>query len=511
VLRDFDRYTREALRRLGITPQTQDPIVGVFFARAFLNVSLSQEIGGQTASAEKHYMGAEEQSLAPKSGGALAKLRLALALPKTLYCLSRLGSAIGAADVLAKTPLREINLETLGERIGEHGAIHVLTSINSGAMFTILGKLTDKWLGDKDGELHGRLLRGLAGMDSARPAYDLWELSRMALVSPALKDVVARADAEALVALDETKPGVRAFRTRLEEFMTEHGHHSIQEMEVRASAWDEDHGTVLAMIRNFFDVPESASPSAVEMRARADREAASTEALSRLPAFKRPIFRYFLRAAQRWVPLREHTKSELIRAMHRRRRFLRARAEDLVSRGLLASAWDLYYLTWDEFTSLDAGTLGREPADAAIRRRRGEERQNRLVVLPETFTGKPTPLTPEPVAAPENGTLTGIAVSRGTVTGRARVILDPRADSVIHPGEILVAPVTDAGWTPLFTIAAGLVVDIGGALSHGSTVAREYGLPAVVNVKVGTQLIRTGDEITVDGTRGIVIVNRLSK
>ena len=77
----------------------------------------------------------------------------------------------------------------------------------------------------------------------------------------------------------------------------------------------------------------------------------------------------------------------------------------------------------------------------------------------------------------------------------------------IEPGEILVAPVTDAGWTPLFVAAAGIVVDVGGTLSHGSTVAREYGLPAVVNVKHGTRMIRTGQTNTVDGSRGVVLLD----
>jgi pyruvate,water dikinase len=102
--------------------------------------------------------------------------------------------------------------------------------------------------------------------------------------------------------------------------------------------------------------------------------------------------------------------------------------------------------------------------------------------------------------------LTGTPVSPGTVTGRARVILDPATDGPLEPGEILVAPVTDAGWTPLFALASGLVVDMGSALSHGSTVAREYGLPAVVNVRSGTRRIRTGDIITVNGSSGTVLI-----
>ena len=96
------------------------------------------------------------------------------------------------------------------------------------------------------------------------------------------------------------------------------------------------------------------------------------------------------------------------------------------------------------------------------------------------------------------------AVSPGRVTGRARVVMDPREYATVEQGEILVAPVTDAAWTPLFLAAAGVVVDIGGPLSHGATVARELGLPAVVNVRIGTQVIRSGQVITVDGREGVV-------
>ncbi|MDZ7729483.1 MAG: PEP-utilizing enzyme [Dehalococcoidia bacterium] len=102
--------------------------------------------------------------------------------------------------------------------------------------------------------------------------------------------------------------------------------------------------------------------------------------------------------------------------------------------------------------------------------------------------------------------LHGTPVSAGIVTAKARVVLDPEAESGLQPGEILVAPVTDAGWTPLFALAGGLVVDLGSALSHGSTVAREYGLPAVVNVHNGTRAIKTGDLVTVNGSAGTVSI-----
>src|SRR5262249_3632243 len=114
------------------------------------------------------------------------------------------------------------------------------------------------------------------------------------------------------------------------------------------------------------------------------------------------------------------------------------------------------------------------------------------------------PRPPPPKDLPP-GALAGLGASAGVVEGVARVILDPSAE-VLRAGEILVAPYTDPGWTPLFVHAAGLVCDVGGMMTHGSVVAREYGIPAVVGVGDGTRRIRSGQRLRVDGSRGIVEV-----
>jgi pyruvate,water dikinase len=105
-----------------------------------------------------------------------------------------------------------------------------------------------------------------------------------------------------------------------------------------------------------------------------------------------------------------------------------------------------------------------------------------------------------------DGVLAGVPASAGTATGPARVVLEP-VGAQLAPGEILVAPSTDPGWTPLFLTAGGLVMEMGGANSHGAVVAREYGIPAVVGVPAATSSIATGQEITVDGTHGLVALS----
>ena len=143
----------------------------------------------------------------------------------------------------------------------------------------------------------------------------------------------------------------------------------------------------------------------------------------------------------------------------------------------------------------------------ALRRERRDEYLK--VKLPDSWTGQPEaiPITASEAAA-AGSEITGLAVSPGVVEGRARVVLDPLAGDPLEPGEILVCETTDPSWTSLFLVAAGLVIDVGGPLSHGAILARELGVPCVINSRVGTAVLRTGDLLRVDGDAGRVEVLR---
>ncbi|MBQ49557.1 MAG: hypothetical protein CMP10_19410 [Zetaproteobacteria bacterium] len=126
------------------------------------------------------------------------------------------------------------------------------------------------------------------------------------------------------------------------------------------------------------------------------------------------------------------------------------------------------------------------------------------VRLPDVFTGQPEPLSFKVNTLSDNGLLSGTPVSCGKITGKARVVTTLDEAAAIEAGEILVTTVTDIGWTPYFSLIAGLAADIGSSISHGAVVAREYGLPAVVNLGNGTRVFKTGDLITLDGHQGTV-------
>ena len=525
----LEEWGTKPIERMGIRLETKDPFSAYFYGRAFLNVTMMQEVAeqspfGSPEAVMDQFLGQERDSNAKPQRPSLRRLlRYAVILPRMLWHIWQMPAEIrraertiqqfeqeAAARPFAQQSDEEL-MRTFDERLPRNGEVsitHVSGAGITSANFEWLRRCTERWLGDEHGVLQARLCTGLAGLESAQPAYELWDLSRLVLASGQLREAFEHTDGAEIERRIATLAGdkVNVFRHRLAEFLARHGHRSVMEAELSAKSWEDDLPTVFVMIRNYLAADESAAPHRSEERQRREREEATRDALRRLSWWRRPTFRYVLRQAQQWVGMREHTKSLMVRGIQHGRRLTRELARRMVAHGLLDDPADFYYLTWEEAKALVRGELARDEAYGHIRRRRAEEERNRQVILPETFQGRPQPLRANDRPLPDGHVLRGIPVSPGRVTGRARVILDPRRDATIEPGEILIAPVTDAGWTPLFIAAAGIVVDIGGSLSHGSTVAREYGLPAVVNVKHGTRMIRTGQTVTVDGTEGVVVL-----
>ena len=178
----------------------------------------------------------------------------------------------------------------------------------------------------------------------------------------------------------------------------------------------------------------------------------------------------------------------------------------LKERGLLRDPNEVFFLRLEELAPALRGEAALD-VPAVVAARKAEQERLRRFEPPPVVVGEYRPARFEQAdPIPQKHTLVGVAVSPGVVTGKARVILELDPADRVEPGEILVAPFTDPGWTPYFLAAAGVVVDVGGLLSHGSVVAREYGLPAVVNVGPATRLIQTGQRLQVDGDRGVVTI-----
>ncbi|GAA1782412.1 PEP/pyruvate-binding domain-containing protein [Streptomonospora arabica] len=294
----------------------------------------------------------------------------------------------------------------------------------------------------------------------------------------------------------------------LEGFLRRYGHRAGGEIDLGVPRWAEDPAPLFATIANYLrsDDPDQAPPRRFE-RAAARAEAAVAD-LSRRAVRARPVrgrvAAFLMRRTRELVGMRELTKfAWLIPYAEMRRQLLLAGAE-LADRGLLDAAEDIVFLDLDRARA--AAERGVDQRDRVAEQKAFYTRELRRRHVPAAMLSDGTDV--EALAPPlpaSEGTLVGAPAAAGRATGRARVVLDP-AGARIEPGEILVAPTTDPGWTPLFMTAGGLVTETGSAVAHGPTVAREYGIPAVICLSGATQTISTGDLITIDGGAGTVVV-----
>ena len=316
------------------------------------------------------------------------------------------------------------------------------------------------------------------------------------LLAPSRPSKTVEADL-ALWELSRSSDGLTVDSPAFTAWLDRFGHRCPGEQDaITARPWD-DPARALELVRQMARESKGGPSPADRFNDRArSRRAAAESRLRSLGPIRRLIAGPLHRAASRYLPFREDGKHYVMLVLGHARRRLEVLGRGLEAAGFVDDAEDVFFLTLPELSRLES-----TPVRALIAERRAEFTRYRDVRPPLVVTSEGIPATPSP---PGGTVLRGDPVSSGIVKGRARVVLDPVRDGELHAGEILVAPHTDPGWTPLFLRAAGVVTEVGGALSHGAVVAREFGLPAVVNVLGATTLLKTGDMIEVDGNRGEV-------
>ncbi|WP_282699992.1 rifamycin-inactivating phosphotransferase [Streptomyces sp. CC219B] len=301
-------------------------------------------------------------------------------------------------------------------------------------------------------------------------------------------------------------PGGAEARDAIEAYLDRYGMRCVGEIDITRPRWRERPSTLVPVI---LDNVRNFEPGAAQRRFEEGRQKArqkEQDVLARLRALpdgerKADETKRMIDRVRTFIGYREYPKYGIVSRSFVYKQALLAEAERLVRTGVLAEAEDIYYLTFQELR--DVARTHR--ADhRLIQRRKDAFRTYHALTPPRVLTSDGEALTGayrrDDVPA---GALTGVPVSAGTVEGRARVILD-MADAELEAGDILVTPFTDPSWSPLFVGIAGLVTEVGGLMTHGAVIAREYGLPAVVGVARATRLIRDGQRIRVHGTEGYV-------
>lgn len=287
-----------------------------------------------------------------------------------------------------------------------------------------------------------------------------------------------------------------------EQLRARHGFHGPREGEMSARVWREDDAPLRRLVDEYAAMDDGQSPLRREAQLRLQRAEVERRMIDALPRGARPAARTLLKIAARSIPLRGIAKDSYLQATDVIRASVRRHGELLAAAGVLADSDDAFFLTDAEIAGsagrAEFGEFGGFAELVAFRRARFEA--YRRLELPTRWVGDPAPIAAD---GGGGGALNGVGVSPGVVEGVARVVTDPSFADV-EPGEILIAPATDPSWSSIMFLSAALVVDIGGALSHAAIVARELGVPCVVNTGSGTRTLRTGDRVRVDGSSGRV-------
>ncbi len=397
------------------------------------------------------------------------------------------------------------------------GELEVLldSSIGAGMPLSMLDRLGGKGIREEPG-LVVKAISGLGTIETARMAVDMWDLGREVAGSD---ELTAAFDAgvtglfERLGATDSPSPEVAAFLEQFEVLLHDHGHRGPNEVEPAAETWGTSPEIALAAIDKLRAAGSDADPHAAAERLARERVDASAAIRRKMPPGTRWLADRLVASAARGAARRETAKATIVHHIAGLRQILFAVADRMVTRGQLPDRFSLFMVTVDELPAFLA-----DPESFAERVEERRRRYHELNALtpPSAFSGRmPDPstwttkaaLTPRVAVGAE---LTGIGVSSGRAQGRVRIVTDPAEPLGLSPEEILVAPLTDPAWTPLFLAASAVVVDVGAVLSHAAIVARELGIPAVVSVEGASAILRDGDEVEVDGDRGVVRVTALA-
>jgi pyruvate,water dikinase len=406
------------------------------------------------------------------------------------------------------------DVQALLERTGDVMLTCASSSLGSHIVLKAVLSRVAKTSGNNAERMAHDLTSGIRDLESARPAIGIMRVVGLARREPAAREVLEGDDATIHDLPDG--PTKRA----LVSFLELYGDRAVREAEISTPRWREDSRPVFAMIRVALRSGENdAEPHLA--RAKASAEAEMSRLFQELNVVEQSAVRHLVARAQKAARLRERMRSWVTRvlgmirdvALDADRRILRLvpdLAEDWekLERSAstsghpssLASIPTVFFLTVDEV--VHALRASRTDLAPLVRGRRGElARDLARPDPPRTFMG-----TPPAVQLPPAGgaVLRGTAASSGIVEGPARVLLSATQLGELLPGEILVVHTTDVGWTPLFCVAAGVVTELGGPLSHAAIVARELAVPSVVNVDGVTRALRTGDRIRVNGDTGVV-------
>ncbi|MGX4688124.1 PEP-utilizing enzyme [Streptomyces sp. JNUCC 63] len=414
-------------------------------------------------------------------------------------------SALTDAELVARQ--RQIMTGPYASMLRTHLRMVYEGSVVTGALDQAVAALGDPSLAIK-------LMGGLGDIASAAPNQAMWSLGRLVKGAPVL---TAEFD-KGVDGLEErlrasTSPVAQQFIAEFDQFIRDYGSRSTEEWSAAPKTWETHRQIPLGMIDRMRLQDESKSPSAQAARLRRQREELTAHVREQLKDDAAALgqLEAVLRSAELYSRSREQSKTNTIRVLHEARLPMWELGNRYVAKGVFGRPEDITMLLEDELDKFIKNPQSFVPVIAE----RWEWYDSLSELEPPFFiNGEIPPVTtwpkkkdPDLQPAGPGTVLQGLGACAGTATGIARIITDPEDAPDLEPGEILVAPMTDPGWTPIFTSAEAVVVNVGSPMSHAAIVSRELGIPCVLGVRGATKKIKNGTMLTVDGAAGTVTVH----
>jgi phosphohistidine swiveling domain-containing protein len=389
---------------------------------------------------------------------------------------------------------------------------HYHNSTAGGELLSALNKRLDAQVSDHPEDWGTRISSGLSDVESSRPAKAIWDLSRVIKGLPVLADIFASLATEEILA-NLNVPSSQdweVLKRAFGEFIEELGYRGQRETDPSQKTWNENSSFVISSLKANLAAADDRNPYVLEKKQVSERESLESEIVSSFSEKEQSGFRRDLALVQELTSGREYTKATWAMSCRTCRPPMIELGTRLVDKNVIGDVEDIFFLLYDEVAPAIHGEISENDAKKKIKERKVVY-ENLKGYFPPVLFERPFELEPiiEQEAVAE-ATYEGQGISPGSASGPARVVrsVEEALEIDLKPGEILVAPFTDAPWTPLFIPAAGVVVETGGVLSHAATVAREYGIPAVSNVRgAASGLIVNGAIISLDGASGEVTVS----
>lgn len=490
-----------------------------FNGRLYANMSVFQweayKYYAMTPAESNHHMGGHQQEITipeNQKHGRASLLKIKLLRFKLVFLLNRLRKKVASSSANIRSYTDEMRgkdltlvedkdllnyFMDLAQTTYTYSPMVPLFNLFAGGTMMTLTGVLENYFPTESKALISYLMAGAGNITSATHGYRLIELAELAGKDPDALMFFTSASYNPLnweYALPDNTPFKQVFKGYIKDF----GHRAVYEADTINPRWRENPSYLLNTVKTLLDNANTASIKAGQEK---KRKTSWDRINTKLPFYLKVLVKYLVSQLIENSEMREMTKSEIIRLAEVHRKICLEIAGRLVKWGLLTERDDIFHCSWYDIIPIltddwDGRGLQNLVSDRKKRRKELE------ALSPPDLIINDTPVYSTPLARGPGDTLEGLGVAAGKASGQARIVMHPEEGEKLGCGEVLAAPSTDPAWTPLFLKASAIVMETGGFLSHGAIVAREYGIPAVVNIPGVLKLVQDGQETTVDGDEG---------